>query len=81
MSENALITKRLHVSGLTPALTANDLSQRLSSFGTVKALDGFGLLDGLGQPRKFGYITIETTPAKLAKCTRQYASRGFSFKL
>jgi hypothetical protein len=66
---DALITKRLHVSGLTPALTANDLNQRLSSFGTVKALDGFGLLDGLGQPRKFGYITIETTPAKLAKCT------------
>jgi hypothetical protein len=68
MSET-VITKRLHVSGLTPALTANDLNQRLSAFGTVKALDGFGLLDGLGQPRKFAYITIETTPTKLARCT------------
>ena len=54
------LTKRLRVSGITPAqaaLTANDLNQRLSSFGVVKALDGFGLLDGLGEPGKFGYVT------------------------
>ncbi|KAF8224863.1 hypothetical protein L208DRAFT_1444296 [Tricholoma matsutake] len=68
MQSDAVITKRLHVSGLTPAITVNDLNQRLSSFGTVNFLDGFGLLDGLEQPRKFGYITIETTPAKLARC-------------
>jgi hypothetical protein len=65
---DALITKRLHVSGLTPGLTADDLEKRISSFGTVRAVDGFGLPDGLDQPRKFGYITIETTPAKLARC-------------
>ncbi|PSS31119.1 hypothetical protein PHLCEN_2v2343 [Hermanssonia centrifuga] len=63
-----IITKRLHVSGLTPAITPTDLSQKLGSFGTVTALDGFGQLDGLGQPRKFGYVTIETTKAKLARC-------------
>lgn len=62
------ITKRLHISGLTPALTADDIQQRLSSFGKVLNLDGFGLKDGLGQPRKFGYITLETTTGKLAKC-------------
>ncbi|KAF9006198.1 hypothetical protein BDQ17DRAFT_1352940 [Cyathus striatus] len=63
-----LVTKRLHVSGLTPAISASDIQQRLSTFGTVKAIDGFGLLDGVGQPRKFGYVTIETTANKLARC-------------
>lgn len=38
----ATITKRLHISGLTPSLTPEDLSKRFSSFGTVKAIDGFG---------------------------------------
>lgn len=68
MSED-LIIKRIHVSGLTPAITADSLSQRLGSFGTVKALDGFGKVDALGQPRKFAYVTIETTKSKLARCT------------
>ncbi|OCH96274.1 hypothetical protein OBBRIDRAFT_809203 [Obba rivulosa] len=67
MSEET-ITKRLHVSGLTPAITTSDLSQRLASFGTVKSIDGFGTLDAVGQPRKFGYITIETTKSKLSRC-------------
>ncbi|EKM50066.1 uncharacterized protein PHACADRAFT_264577 [Phanerochaete carnosa HHB-10118-sp] len=62
------ITKRLHVSGLTPAITPADLSQKLGSFGTVKALDGFGVLDVLGRPRPFGYVTLETTKLKLARC-------------
>lgn len=66
---NEPITKRLHVSGLTPALTPADLSARLSHFGTVKSLDGFGLPDGVGQPRKFGYVTLETTNGALKKCT------------
>ncbi|TFK37040.1 hypothetical protein BDQ12DRAFT_699252 [Crucibulum laeve] len=62
------ITKRLHVSGLTPTISAEDINKRLSTFGTVRSVDGVGLLDGLGQPRKFGYVTIETTTGKLAKC-------------
>lgn len=65
---DTVITKRLHISGLTPALTQEDLSKRLSTFGTVKAIDGFGLQDGLGLPRKFGYVTLETTTGKLARC-------------
>ncbi|KAJ3848724.1 hypothetical protein EV368DRAFT_48734 [Lentinula lateritia] len=62
------VTKRLHISGLTPSLTPADLSARLSHFGTVKSLDGFGLLDGVGQPRKYGYVTMETTSGSLKKC-------------
>ncbi|KDQ62016.1 hypothetical protein JAAARDRAFT_190714 [Jaapia argillacea MUCL 33604] len=63
-----LITKRLHISGLTPSITPADLQTRLSTFGTVKSLDGFGLLDALGVPRKFGYVTVEGTKSGLARC-------------
>ena len=63
-----VITKRIQVSGLTPAIRPTDISAKLGGFGTVKALDGFDKLDGLGQPRKFGYVTIETTKTKLARC-------------
>jgi hypothetical protein len=66
--ETPVTTKRLHISGLTPSLTAADLEKRLSSFSTVKVLDGFGLVDAVGQPRKFGYATIEATESGLAKC-------------
>lgn len=62
------VTKRLIISGLTPSITAEDISRRLTTFGTVKAADGFGLPDGLGNPRSFGYVTLETTVGKLAKC-------------
>ncbi|CCM00595.1 uncharacterized protein FIBRA_02631 [Fibroporia radiculosa] len=62
------ISKRLHVSGLTPAITPDDLSQRLGGFGIVKALDGFNLVDAVGQPRKFGYVTLETTKKQLGRC-------------
>ena len=67
-----LIQKRLHISGLTPAITPESLSQRLGSFGIVKTLDGFGKVDALGQPRKFAYVTIETTKSKLARCVYMY---------
>lgn len=62
------VTKRLHVSGLTPSITLNDLSTRLGMYGTLKALDKFGEVDALGQPRKFAYVTLETTKGKLGKC-------------
>ncbi|KAI0248754.1 hypothetical protein BJV78DRAFT_1233136 [Lactifluus subvellereus] len=62
------ITKRLHISGLTPAISSHHLSHRLGTFGTVAALDGLGKLDALGQPRKFAYVTLETTKTQLSKC-------------
>jgi len=68
MDTRLILTKRLHLSGLTPSITQADLISRLSSFGAVKDLDVFGKLDALGQPRKFGYVTLEGTKAQLAKC-------------
>ena len=68
------ITKRLIISGLTTSITADDISKRLTTFGIVKATDGFGLTDGLGQPRKFGYVTLETTTGNLAKCMDGFLS-------
>jgi hypothetical protein len=65
--ESDIITKRLHISGLKPAII-DDLSRRLASYGSVKALDGFGKLDGLGQPRKYGYVTLEGKRSQIQKC-------------
>ncbi|KAG2133535.1 uncharacterized protein EDB93DRAFT_883159 [Suillus bovinus] len=63
------ITKRLHISGLTTtAITPADLAKRLGAFGRVISLDGFGKLDALGQPRPFGYATIEGTRTDVARC-------------
>ncbi|KAF5362106.1 hypothetical protein D9756_002109 [Leucocoprinus leucothites] len=62
------VTKRLHISGLTPSVSKQDLTQRLSTFGNVKSLDGLGALDAVGQPKKFAYATLEATPAKVSKC-------------
>lgn len=64
-----VVTKRLHVSGLTPQITFDDLKTRFSSFGDVKALDGLGKLDALGQRRPYVYVTLESTKPQLAKCT------------
>jgi hypothetical protein len=68
LTMDAPVTKRLIISGLTPSITADDISRRLTSFGAVKAADGFGLPNGVGETRKFGYVTLETTTGKLAKC-------------
>ncbi|KAI6029944.1 hypothetical protein BKA83DRAFT_4225758 [Pisolithus microcarpus] len=46
-----VVTKRLHVSGLTPSITPTDILHRLSTFGPVKSLDGLGKLDALGNTR------------------------------
>lgn len=61
-------TRRLHVSGLTPAISQADLTARFSIFGTVTAIDGLGTLDALGQPRKFAFVSLETTSDKYSKC-------------
>ncbi|KAJ1306461.1 hypothetical protein OPQ81_007464 [Rhizoctonia solani] len=61
-------TTRLHISGLTPSISASDLKQRFSTFGEVSDVDGVGKLDGVGRPRKFAYLTLETTQPKLARC-------------
>jgi hypothetical protein len=65
-----LITKRLHISGLTPAISSDDLHRRLGIFGSITTgLDGLGKLDALGQPRNFAHVTLKTTKAQLSRCT------------
>ena len=66
---SGVVRKRLHVAGLTPAVSASDLSQRMGTFGTVIAVDGVGALDGLGRPRPFAYVTIEAKKSQLTRCT------------
>ena len=69
MHSSETITKRLLISGLTPAISSDDLARRLGSFGSVTAMDGLGKLDALGQPRNFAHVTLETTKTQLSKCT------------
>lgn len=73
MSE-PLLTKRLHISGFTPSITPADLERRLSSFGKVKAMDGFGARDALGDHKKFGFVTMEIGAKELAKCELIFCS-------
>ncbi|KAF8530662.1 hypothetical protein JB92DRAFT_2825617 [Gautieria morchelliformis] len=44
---NSTVEKRLHVSGLTPAIAATDISARLQGFGKVLSLDGVGPLNAV----------------------------------
>lgn len=64
------ITKRLHISGLTPQFSQDALRERLSTYGEV--LDIVGLEDsyvnGVGQRRPYAFATLRTTPQQLAKC-------------
>ncbi|KAI5993686.1 hypothetical protein EDC04DRAFT_2983874 [Pisolithus marmoratus] len=61
MAEGMLVTKRLHIS-------STNIHRRLSTFGSVKSLDGFGKLDALGDPRPFAYATLEGKEKDLARC-------------
>ncbi|KAJ6614139.1 hypothetical protein B0H10DRAFT_2221605 [Mycena sp. CBHHK59/15] len=68
------ITKRLHISfnpsvpSSTPQELAKSLATHFGKFGTVKSVDGLGELDGVGMPRKFGFVSIEGTEGSIAKC-------------
>lgn len=61
-------TKRLHISGLTPAISEKDIYTRFSVFGTVKTVSGIGEFNAVGQPRNFAFISLEATPEKISKC-------------
>ena len=67
----SLVSKRLHISGLTTAISSHDLEHRLATFGSLTALDGFGKLDAFGQPRKFVYVTLHTTKSQLSRCMQR----------
>ncbi|KAI5987082.1 hypothetical protein EDD15DRAFT_2295927 [Pisolithus albus] len=66
--EETVVTKRLHISGLTPSITPTDILHRLSTFGSVKSLDGFGKVDALGDPRPFAYVTLQGKEKDIARC-------------
>jgi hypothetical protein len=62
------VSKRLHISGLTPSLSAADICTRFSGFGTVSNATGFGTLDANGTARKFAYLTLDASEDKLKRC-------------
>lgn len=64
-----LIQRRaLHISGLTPSITSNDLLSRFQSFGKVISFDGFGEHDVNGHKRKFAFVTLEGSVENIRKC-------------
>ncbi|KAJ7039925.1 hypothetical protein C8F04DRAFT_1085344 [Mycena alexandri] len=74
MSIPATTTKRLHISFAPsiPSKGAQELVQSLTAhfgkFGTVKSVDGLGELDGVGVPKKFGFVSIEGSETSIARC-------------
>ncbi|KAJ7198917.1 hypothetical protein B0H12DRAFT_1244741 [Mycena haematopus] len=74
MSSSANITKRLHIS-FTPSVPVNgpeelakSLTAHFGKFGSLKSVDGLEELDGVGMPKKFGFISIEGSEAGITKC-------------
>ena len=78
LDPNTVVRKRLHVAGLTPAVSTSDSSQGLGNPGTIVTVDGIGALDGLGRPRPFAYVTIEAKNSQLTRCTCFLTVRGVS---
>jgi len=82
MAAPDIVTKRIHVGGLTPSITPAHIKDRFKSFGNVLDVedlkaDALGQLtddlsdikaDYVGQPRPFTFFTIQTTPSQLVKC-------------
>lgn len=44
----AVVQKRLHISGFTPAISEDEIRVRLQNFVNVRAIDGFGKMNALG---------------------------------
>ncbi|KAG0143137.1 hypothetical protein CROQUDRAFT_49227 [Cronartium quercuum f. sp. fusiforme G11] len=59
---------RLHISGLAPSVSAEDMANRFAAFGTVIAVDGIGKLDVNGHPLKYGFLELKTSQLKLNRC-------------
>ncbi|GAA5975823.1 hypothetical protein JCM21900_005215 [Sporobolomyces salmonicolor] len=68
---NDPVTKRIHVGGLAPSVTAKELVHRFSSFGSIvggeKGVDGLGTSES-GLPRSFAFFSLETSEAKFSRC-------------
>lgn len=68
--------RRIHISGLGGQFSRGELERRLAGYGEVLDFDGceahhvdaVGAYLLTGNPRKFAFATLRTTPAQLAKC-------------
>lgn len=59
---------RLHVAGLGPSITPQDIEKRLGAFGKVLKIDGVGKLDGNGIPLKYAFVDISSTTSEIIRC-------------
>ena len=62
-----IILKRLYIGGLNANISREHLQDRFKSFGRVESVEWPGP-DALGQPRRFAYISLETTAEQYKKC-------------
>ncbi|TFK52093.1 hypothetical protein OE88DRAFT_1503997 [Heliocybe sulcata] len=63
------ISKRLHISGLTPSITPADLATRFQAFGVnATSVEGFNKLDALGRPRGYGYVQVVGKEEGVKRC-------------
>ncbi|EGG03061.1 uncharacterized protein MELLADRAFT_65767 [Melampsora larici-populina 98AG31] len=59
---------RLHIGGIAPSVSAEEIERRFSSFGKVIAVDGIGKLDANGSVLRYGFLELETTQQQLNRC-------------
>ncbi|KAH9821293.1 hypothetical protein DFH28DRAFT_952112 [Melampsora americana] len=59
---------RLHIGGLAPSVSSEEIEKRFSSFGKVIAVDGIGKLDANGCVLRYGFLELETTQQQLNRC-------------
>ncbi|WFD49779.1 hypothetical protein GLX27_004464 [Malassezia furfur] len=65
-----VVTKRLHIGGLTPNFSADALRDKLAQYGEVLELEGCtdDYVDAVGKRRPYAFVTMRAQPAQLAKC-------------
>lgn len=64
--------RRLHVSGF-PA--GADLRAKFAPYGRVVEVEGADTLNGVGEPRGFAYIALETSQSQINKCASRRRCR------
>lgn len=77
------VPKRLHIGGLNDQISPKDLAERFSRYGQVDNVEAAGI-DGVGQMRRFAYLTLIATPQEFKKCVGTMQSgmwRGAKLKI
>ncbi|KZT21154.1 hypothetical protein NEOLEDRAFT_1158301 [Neolentinus lepideus HHB14362 ss-1] len=66
---SSTVTKRLHISGVTPSIKPEDLAARFQAFGVnATSVEGFDKLDAVGQPRGYGYVEVVGKEEGVKRC-------------